>query len=462
LINALLAHPLPPPPHAPQQVVINFDAPRTLETYLHRIGRTARAGASGAAVTLAEDADRKLLREVVKRGRAALRQRLVPGPAVAAWQGKVEKAEPDVQEVRLPGGSPKARTRSASAHVAGCRPFAACSRPCAHAPDIAPAPPVPPDPPPQKGHPRGARRARAAQGRDGGQQNAEHGGARGRDLREVGGARDLDPDLDPRAGAAPKGASGGARARAARRPAWAPATVPLSSPAAPRRPRLSLPAPSRPARTWFQSEREKKAVRDAAKAAADGAAPGPGKEAPKDAKSKKREKLKERRAAEAEAKRAGRANKLVEETEEVRVSRGAQGCRLFGGEGAAAWGARGPLTRGPAVGSGSTLRARASTPLLDTPANSLARLPRPQVTRKVKSIKSRTRELQQQGLPAAKAAKIAAAAVTGGWRGARGRGRGHGWGRGHGERCLGPARAPLCRMRLGFCEPMHAAGDSNA
>jgi hypothetical protein len=36
------------------------------------------------------------------------------------------------------------------------------------------------------------------------------------------------------------------------------------------------------------------------------------------------------------------------------------------------------------------------------------------VTRKVKSIKSRTRELQQQGLPASKAAKIAAAAVTGG------------------------------------------------
>ena len=81
------------------QVVVNFDAPRTLETYLHRIGRTARAGAAGAAVTLAEDADRKLLRDVVKRGKAALKQRLVPAAAVAAWQAKAERAEPDVQEV---------------------------------------------------------------------------------------------------------------------------------------------------------------------------------------------------------------------------------------------------------------------------------------------------------------------------------------------------------------------------
>lgn len=56
---ALTSHIFPP---SQSQVVINFDAPRTLETYLHRIGRTARAGASGAAVTLAEDADRKLLR----------------------------------------------------------------------------------------------------------------------------------------------------------------------------------------------------------------------------------------------------------------------------------------------------------------------------------------------------------------------------------------------------------------
>jgi superfamily II DNA/RNA helicase len=62
----------------PYQVVLNFDAPRTLETYLHRIGRTARAGESGVAVSLISDEDRALVKEVVKKGRVTLKQRAVP------------------------------------------------------------------------------------------------------------------------------------------------------------------------------------------------------------------------------------------------------------------------------------------------------------------------------------------------------------------------------------------------
>lgn len=58
--------------------VVNFDAPRTLETYLHRIGRTARAGRSGLALTLAEDGDRALLKAIVKRAGVELKQRTVP------------------------------------------------------------------------------------------------------------------------------------------------------------------------------------------------------------------------------------------------------------------------------------------------------------------------------------------------------------------------------------------------
>lgn len=58
--------------------MLNFDAPRTLETYLHRIGRTARAGESGVAVSLISDEDRALLKDVVKKGRVTLKQRVVP------------------------------------------------------------------------------------------------------------------------------------------------------------------------------------------------------------------------------------------------------------------------------------------------------------------------------------------------------------------------------------------------
>eukprot|EP00877_Chromochloris_zofingiensis_P007931 jgi/Chrzof1/3391/Cz12g23200.t1 len=81
------------------QVVVNYDAPRTFETYLHRIGRTARAGAQGQAVTLIEDGDRVLLKDVVKKGKVQLKQRLVPQQAVASWQHRVERVQPDVGQV---------------------------------------------------------------------------------------------------------------------------------------------------------------------------------------------------------------------------------------------------------------------------------------------------------------------------------------------------------------------------
>jgi len=46
------------------EAVINADAPAGLDGYLHRIGRTARAGEGGRALTFVEDGDRPLLKEV--------------------------------------------------------------------------------------------------------------------------------------------------------------------------------------------------------------------------------------------------------------------------------------------------------------------------------------------------------------------------------------------------------------
>ncbi len=46
------------------EAVINYDSPPNLASYLHRIGRTARAGRQGRAVSLIEDADRALVKEV--------------------------------------------------------------------------------------------------------------------------------------------------------------------------------------------------------------------------------------------------------------------------------------------------------------------------------------------------------------------------------------------------------------
>ena len=46
--------------------VIQFDLPNVPEAYVHRIGRTARAGASGEAISLCADDERTLLRDIQK------------------------------------------------------------------------------------------------------------------------------------------------------------------------------------------------------------------------------------------------------------------------------------------------------------------------------------------------------------------------------------------------------------
>src|SRR5207237_7988755 len=46
--------------------VINCDPPHVPETYVHRIGRTARAGASGIALSLCDGEERAYLRDIEK------------------------------------------------------------------------------------------------------------------------------------------------------------------------------------------------------------------------------------------------------------------------------------------------------------------------------------------------------------------------------------------------------------
>jgi ATP-dependent RNA helicase RhlE len=75
--------------------VVNFDLPNVPETYVHRIGRTARAGAEGIAISLVAGAEElAYLRDIEKLIRIALpkEDRRTPGhrdaaPAPAAHRG---------------------------------------------------------------------------------------------------------------------------------------------------------------------------------------------------------------------------------------------------------------------------------------------------------------------------------------------------------------------------------------
>ena len=66
--------------------VVNFDLPNVPETYVHRIGRTARAGAAGIAISLCHQEEKGLLRDIEKLIRAtipATDRRGAPSPAPA-------------------------------------------------------------------------------------------------------------------------------------------------------------------------------------------------------------------------------------------------------------------------------------------------------------------------------------------------------------------------------------------
>ncbi|MCH9809057.1 MAG: DEAD/DEAH box helicase [Alphaproteobacteria bacterium] len=52
--------------------VVNFELPEVPEAYVHRIGRTARAGASGKAISLCDSVERNLLRAIEKLTRQTI------------------------------------------------------------------------------------------------------------------------------------------------------------------------------------------------------------------------------------------------------------------------------------------------------------------------------------------------------------------------------------------------------
>lgn len=57
--------------------VINFDMPRTADVYLHRIGRTARAGKKGNAVALVEAHDQGMIERVGRYTKEEIKERFI-------------------------------------------------------------------------------------------------------------------------------------------------------------------------------------------------------------------------------------------------------------------------------------------------------------------------------------------------------------------------------------------------
>ncbi|KAL0716763.1 hypothetical protein Bca4012_066085 [Brassica carinata] len=75
------------------QTVINYACPREIDSYVHRVGRTARAGREGYAVTFVTDNDRSLLKVIAKKVGSKLKSRVIPEQSIVKWSQIIDEME---------------------------------------------------------------------------------------------------------------------------------------------------------------------------------------------------------------------------------------------------------------------------------------------------------------------------------------------------------------------------------
>uniref|UniRef100_A0A182YAU7 RNA helicase n=1 Tax=Anopheles stephensi TaxID=30069 RepID=A0A182YAU7_ANOST len=81
------------------KTVINFVMPATMEHYIHRVGRTARAGKAGVSVSLAGEQERKIVKEIVKNAVSSVKNRIIPLDIIEKYRNKVAALEPEINHV---------------------------------------------------------------------------------------------------------------------------------------------------------------------------------------------------------------------------------------------------------------------------------------------------------------------------------------------------------------------------
>ena len=94
-------------------VVVNFDLPMVAEDYIHRIGRTGRAGAEGLAISLVSQDETGLLRDI----RRMLKQEIAINPVSGFEPSQPLRLEGPGSNGRPTFGKPKTHARRPHAHA---------------------------------------------------------------------------------------------------------------------------------------------------------------------------------------------------------------------------------------------------------------------------------------------------------------------------------------------------------
>jgi ATP-dependent RNA helicase RhlE len=112
--------------------VVNFDLPNTPEDYVHRIGRTARAGRSGIAFSLLSPEEHTNLRDIERKigativcedaaGFAYRDKRMVPDPDREANPAPAQRPPAGSGRKGRPGGSARRRRATGGSGGQGSR-----------------------------------------------------------------------------------------------------------------------------------------------------------------------------------------------------------------------------------------------------------------------------------------------------------------------------------------------------
>jgi len=97
--------------------VVNFDLPDAPEDYVHRIGRTARAGSSGNAISLVSPKERKKLAAIEQLIKRPIKEELVSGFGITA---DTQKVQPNRKSKRPPT-TPSRRKINRAKHASSSR-----------------------------------------------------------------------------------------------------------------------------------------------------------------------------------------------------------------------------------------------------------------------------------------------------------------------------------------------------
>ncbi|MCF2907388.1 ATP-dependent RNA helicase SrmB [Pseudoalteromonas sp. DL2-H2.2] len=91
--------------------VINFDMPRTADIYVHRIGRTGRAGKKGTAISLVEAHDAEILGKVERYTEQKLKRRVIEGLEPKHKEAKLPRKKKDPAKIKAKKKAAKVKAK---------------------------------------------------------------------------------------------------------------------------------------------------------------------------------------------------------------------------------------------------------------------------------------------------------------------------------------------------------------